>query len=97
MRTIDANAWGISFVEDEYIVASSGTMSWINATTYGKIRSTKVATDTRFVLSNRKGDNFYMESSKSVKRESADGNGFTYTNEKLTWPYSYDIDCEGNI
>jgi hypothetical protein len=39
--TIDVSAWGISYVDDEYIAVFNGTISWIDPTTGRQIRELK--------------------------------------------------------
>jgi predicted DNA-binding protein len=96
--TIDGSAWGISYVEDEYIVVFNGTISWIDPTTGRQIRELKSGFyDTRFASSSCKGDIIYMDSVSSVKCVSTKGNNFTYKSDRLSWPYSHDTDCDGNI
>ena len=96
--TIDGSAWGISYVEDEYIVVFNGTISWIDPTTGRQIRELKSGFyDTRFASSSCKGDIIYMDSASSVKCVSTNGNNFTYKSDRLSWPYSHDTDCDGNI
>ena len=38
-----------------------------------------------------------MDSVSSVKCVSTKGNNFTYKSARLSWPYSHDTDCDGNI
>jgi hypothetical protein len=38
-----------------------------------------------------------MDSASSVKCVSTNGNNFTYKSDRLSWPYSHDTDCDGNI
>ena len=66
--TIDICAWGISYVEDEYIAANIGTISWIDPTTGTQIREIKTGYDyTRFASSSRKGEIIYSDSGSSVE------------------------------
>ena len=96
--TIDGSAWGISYVEDEYIVVFNGTISWIDPTTGRQIRELKNGFyDTRFASSSCKGDIIYMDCVSSVKCVSTKGNNFTYKSDRLSSPYSHDTDCDGNI
>jgi hypothetical protein len=50
--TIDVSAWGISYVEDEYIAVDKGNISWIDPATGRQIRELKTGFyDTRFASS----------------------------------------------
>jgi hypothetical protein len=50
--TIDVIAWGISYVEDEYIAVDKGNISWIDPPTGRQIRELKTGFfDTRFASS----------------------------------------------
>jgi hypothetical protein len=95
--TIGVGAFGISYVEDEYIAVNRGTISWIDPTTGKQIRELKTGSDTRFVSSSCKGEIIYMDSGSSVKCVSTKGNNFTYNSDRLSWPRSHDTDCDGNI
>jgi len=96
--TIDVSAWGISYVEDEYIAVYNGTISWIDPTTGKQIRELKTGYyDTRFASSSCKGEIIYSDRESSVKCVSTKGNNFTYKSDRLSYPYSYDTDCDGNI
>jgi predicted DNA-binding protein len=95
--TIDVGAFGISYVDDEYIAVKDGTISWIDPTTGKQIRELKTGCDTRFVSSSCKGEIIHMDSRSSVKCVSTNGNTFTYKSDRLKCPYNYDTDCDGNI
>jgi len=95
--TIDVAAFGISYVEDEFIAVNGGTISWIDPTTGKQIRELQTGSDTRFVSSSCKGEIIYMDSVSSVKCVSTKGNNFTYKSDRLGWPRSHDTDCDGNI
>jgi hypothetical protein len=96
--TIDVSAWGISYVDDEYIAVKDVTISWIDPTTGRQIRELKTGFyDTRFASSSCKGEIIYNDSESSVKCVSTKGNNFTYKSDRLSWPYSHDTDCDGNI
>ena len=96
--TIDVSAWGISYVEDEYIAVKNGTISWIDPTTGTQIREIKTGYDyTRFASSSCKGEIIYSDSGSSVKCVSTKGNNFTYKCDWLSCPRSHDSDCDGNI
>jgi hypothetical protein len=96
--TIDVGAWGISYVEDEYIAVKNGTISWIDPTTGTQIREIKTGYNyTRFASSSCKGEIIYSDSGSSVKCVSTKGNDFTYKCERLICPRSHDSDCDGNI
>jgi hypothetical protein len=95
--TIDVGAFGISYVDDEYIVVKDGTISWIDPTTGNQIRELNTGCDTRFVSSSCKGEIIYMNSVSSVKCVSTKGNNLTYKSDGLGWPYNHDTDCDGNI
>jgi hypothetical protein len=45
--TIGVGAFGISYVEDEYIAVNRGTISWIDPTTGKQIRELKTGSDTK--------------------------------------------------
>ena len=95
--TMDVSAWGISYVEDEYIAVNGATISWIDPTTGKQIRELKTGSHNRFVSSSCKGEIIHMDSKSSVKCVSTKGNNFTYKSDVLRWPYSHDTDCDGNI
>jgi hypothetical protein len=96
--TIDVSAWGISYVEDEYIAVDKGNISWIDPATGRQIRELKTGFyDTRFASSSCKGEIIYNYSESSVNCVSTKGNNFTYKGDRLNWPYSHDTDCDGNI
>ena len=96
--TIDVSAFVISYVEDEYIAANIGTISWIDPTTGTQIREIKTGYDyTRFASSSCKGEIIYSDSGSSVECVSTKGNNFTYKNDRLSCPRSHDSDCDGNI
>jgi predicted DNA-binding protein len=96
--TIDVGAWGISYVEDEYIAVKNGTISWIDPTTGTQIREIKTGYNyTRFASSSCKGEIIYSDSGSSVKCVSTKGNNFTYKCDRLSCPRSHDSDCDGNI
>ena len=96
--TIDVSAWGISYVEDEYIAVKNGTISWIDPTTGTQIREIKTGyAYTRFASSSCKGEIIYSDSGSSVKCVSTKGNNFTYKCDWLSCPRSHDSDCDGNI
>ena len=96
--TIDVSAWGISYVEDEYIAVKNGTISWIDPTTGTQIREIKTGyAYTRFASSSCKGEIIYSDSGSSVKCVSTKGNNFAYKCDWLSCPRSHDSDCDGNI
>jgi hypothetical protein len=93
--TIDVSAFGISYVEDEYIVVNDGTISWIDPTTGKQIREIKTGYDyTRFASFSCKGEIIYSDSGSSVKCVSTKGNNFTYKSDLLDGSYSHDSDCD---
>ena len=93
--TMDVSAWGISYVEDEYIAVNKGTISWIDPATGTQIREIKTGYDyTKFALSSNKGEIVHSESTSSVKCVSTKGNNFTYKSDRLKKPRSYATDCD---
>ena len=96
--TIDVAAFGISYVEDEFIAVNKGTISWIDPTTGTQIRELQTGCGyTMFALSSYKGEIIYRDNVSSVTCVSTKGNNFTYKGDRLDKPYSYDTDCDGNI
>ncbi|XP_063408207.1 uncharacterized protein LOC134691573 [Mytilus trossulus] len=89
--------WGISFCENEFVTACSSKLSWINADNGTLVKSQSTTADTQHVYCYQKNDYIYWESGHSIKRESKQGNSFTYTNSLLQRPFSQDVDSDGNI
>ena len=82
--TMDVSAWGISYVEDEYIAVPDATISWIGPATGKTIRELKTGYDyTIFALSSNTGDIVYNDSASSVMCVSTKGNNFTYKSDRL--------------
>lgn len=99
IRTLSVNApvWGLCYLEGEFITANSDTITWLNSETGVQIKAYKTNVDTRFVTSYEKDEYIYMNSINSVCFKSSKGRGFEYSNKKLTYAYSQDIDYDGNI
>ena len=89
--------WGISFCENEFVTAHSKTISWLNADNGTLVRSKQTTTDTRYVYCFTKNDYIYWDSGHSIKKESNEGKGFTYSNSLLQNPYFQDVDSDGNV
>ncbi|XP_052086146.1 E3 ubiquitin-protein ligase Midline-1-like [Mytilus californianus] len=94
---VKAPVWGLCYLEGEFITANSNTITWLNSETGVQIETYKTNIDTRFVTSYEKDEYIYMNGSNSVCFKSSKGRGFEYSNNKLSYAYSQDIDYDGNI
>jgi hypothetical protein len=66
--TIEVSAFGISYVDDEYIAVHDETVSWIDPTTGKQIRELNTGCgNTIFALSSYKGEIIYNDSVSSLK------------------------------
>ncbi|XP_063408213.1 E3 ubiquitin-protein ligase TRIM56-like [Mytilus trossulus] len=99
VKTINISnpVWGISFCENEFVTAHSKMISWLNADNGTVVRSQPTTVDTRHVYCCKKNEYIYWDSGQSIKRESNDGKGFTYTNSLLRNSYFQDVDSDGNV
>ncbi|XP_063408215.1 E3 ubiquitin-protein ligase TRIM33-like [Mytilus trossulus] len=94
---ISNHVWGISFCENEFVTANGQKISWLNVENGTVVRSQQTTADTRHVHCYTKNDYIYCDSGHSIKRQSNDGKGFTYSNTSLQYPYCQDVDSDGNI
>ena len=100
VKTLDSSVplWGLCLVDNQYITARNGTISWLNAETGAKIKQIQTtSSDTRFVTSYQKGEYIYCKGGHTINFESDVGKGFQYNHSNLSNPYNQEIDKEGKI
>ncbi|XP_052085560.1 transcription intermediary factor 1-alpha-like isoform X2 [Mytilus californianus] len=89
--------WGISFCENEFVTTYDKTISWLNAENGTVVRSKQTQVNGRYVYCYQKNEYILWDSGHSIKRESNQGNSFTYNNSLLKGPFFQDVDSDGNI
>ncbi|XP_063408217.1 transcription intermediary factor 1-alpha-like [Mytilus trossulus] len=89
--------WDISFCENEFVTAYNSKISWFNAENGTIVKSQPTTAGTRHVYCYKKNEYIYWDRGQSIKRESNEGKGFTYSHSLLQGPFSQDVDSDGNI
>ncbi|XP_071136003.1 E3 ubiquitin-protein ligase TRIM45-like [Mytilus edulis] len=100
VKTLDSSVplWGLCLVDNQYITARNGTISWLNSETGAKIKQIQTtSSDTRFVTSYQKGEYIYCKGGHTINFQSDVGKGFQYNHSNLSNPYNQEIDKEGKI
>ena len=87
---------GLQCVDDEFVVAYSGTLTWLSATGL-QLRDSKNHTGAWFVRSLSKNSYICADGVNAISCTKDERKQFTYSSPKLSGPMGIDVDVEGNI
>ena len=97
-KTIKASTplHGLQYVDGEFVVAHSGTLTWLSATGL-QLRGNKHYAGSWFVRSLSKNSYIYADSRNTISHTKDERKQFAYSSPTLIHPRGIDVDIEGNI
>jgi DNA-binding beta-propeller fold protein YncE len=88
--------YGLQCVDDEFVAAHSGTLTWLSGTGL-RLRDSKYHTGAWFVRSLSKNRYICADGDNAISCTKDERKQFTYSSQKLSAPMGIDVDIEGNI
>jgi hypothetical protein len=93
---VSTTLYGLQFVDDEFVVAYSGTLAWLSAEGL-QLRNSKNHADAWFVRFLGKNSYICADGKNAISCRRNERKQFTYSNPNLINPRGIDVDMEGNV